>query len=49
MGMSDVRLTVKNPLGEKEDSQHLGVFTLEALGLTLDPLKRSLHKAILRL
>ena len=35
--------------GEKGDSLLLGVFTLEALGLTLDPLKRTLHKAILRL
>jgi len=35
--------------GEEGDSQLLGVFTLEALGLTLDPLKRTLHKALLRL
>ncbi|MEK7165599.1 MAG: aspartyl protease family protein [Patescibacteria group bacterium] len=35
--------------GEKDDSNLLGVFTLEALGLTLDPLKRKLHKALLRL
>lgn len=35
--------------GEKGDSLLLGVFTLEALGLTLDPLKRTLHKAFLRL
>ena len=35
--------------GEKDDSLLLGVFTLEALGLTLDPLKRKLHKALLRL
>ncbi|MBI5619912.1 aspartyl protease family protein [Candidatus Gottesmanbacteria bacterium] len=34
--------------GEKGDSLLLGVFTLEALGLTLDPLKRTLHKALLR-
>lgn len=35
--------------GKKDDSKLLGVFTLEALGLTLDPLKRTLHKALLRL
>ncbi len=35
--------------GEKGDSLLLGVYTLEALGLTLDPLKRELHKAMLRL
>lgn len=35
--------------GEKGDSLLLGVFTLEALGLTLDPLRRTLHKALLRL
>jgi len=35
--------------GEKGDSLLLGAFTLEALGLTLDPLKRTLHKALLRL
>ena len=35
--------------GEKDDSKLLGIFTLEALGLTLDPLKRTLHKALLRL
>ena len=35
--------------GEKHDSNLLGVFTLEALGLTLDPLKRQLYKALLRL
>ena len=35
--------------GEKGDSNLLGVFTLEALGLSLDPLKRKLYKAILRL
>lgn len=28
--------------GEKDDSQLLGAFTLEALGLALDPLKRQL-------
>lgn len=32
-------------LGEKGDSPLLGVFTLEALGLVLDPLKRELYKA----
>lgn len=35
--------------GEKGDSQLLGMFTLEAFGLTLDPLKRTLQKALLRL
>lgn len=35
--------------GEKDDSLLLGTFTLEALGLTLDPLKRKLYKANLRL
>ncbi len=35
--------------GEKDDSTLLGVFTLEALGLTLDPLQRTLHRALLRL
>lgn len=35
--------------GEKGDSSLLGVFTLEALGLTLDPLKRQLYKATLRM
>lgn len=35
--------------GEKDDSTLLGVFTLEALGLTLDPLRRTLHRALLRL
>ena len=35
--------------GEKDDSPLLGTFTLEALGLTLDPLKRKLYKANLRL
>lgn len=35
--------------GEKDDSLLLGTFTLEALGLTLDPLKRKLYKAILRM
>lgn len=35
--------------GEKGDNLLLGVFTLEALGLTLDPLKRKLYKAILRM
>ena len=35
--------------GETGDSQLLGVMTLEALGLTLDPFKRKLHKALLRL
>lgn len=35
--------------GEKGDSLLLGTFTLEALGLTLDPFKRKLYKAELRL
>ena len=35
--------------GEEGDAPLLGTFTLEALGLTLDPLKRQLHKAILRM
>jgi hypothetical protein len=29
--------------GEKDDSKLLGAFTLEALGLALDPLKRELR------
>ncbi len=35
--------------GEKDDNLLLGVFTLEALGLTLDPLKRQLYKSTLRI
>lgn len=35
--------------GEKDDSMLLGVFTLEAMGLSLDPLKRKLYKATLRM
>lgn len=35
--------------GEKGDSPLLGVITLEALGLSLDPLKRKLYKATLRI
>lgn len=35
--------------GKKGDTLLLGTFTLEALGLTLDPLKRTLYKATLRL
>lgn len=34
--------------GEKGDSLLLGMFTLEALGFSLDPLKRKLYKATLR-
>lgn len=34
--------------GEKGDSLLLGMFTLEALGFSLDPLKRELYKATLR-
>lgn len=35
--------------GEEGDSLLLGIFTLEALGLSLDPLKRKLYKATLRI
>ncbi|MBI2587604.1 hypothetical protein HYW29_02250 [Candidatus Amesbacteria bacterium] len=35
--------------GEKDDNMLLGIFTLEALGLSLDPLKRKLYKATLRM
>ena len=35
--------------GQKGDSNLLGIFTLEALGLSLDPLKRELYKATLRI
>lgn len=35
--------------GQRGDSLLLGIFTLEALGLSLDPLKRELYKATLRL
>ena len=35
--------------GQKNDSLLLGAFTLEALGLTLDPLERKLYKALLRM
>lgn len=35
--------------GEKDDSALLGVLTLEAMGLVLDPLKRKLYKATLRM
>jgi len=35
--------------GQKGDSLLLGAFTLEALGLTLDPFKRKLYKSDLRL
>ncbi len=34
--------------GQKGDSLLLGIFTLEAMGLSLDPLKRNLYKATLR-
>lgn len=34
--------------GQRGDSNLLGMFTLEALGLSLDPLKRKLYKATLR-
>lgn len=36
-------------LGDKDDSPLLGVITLEALGLGLDPFKRQLYKAKLML
>lgn len=35
--------------GKRGDSLLLGTFTLEALGFTLDPLKRKLYKALLRM
>jgi len=35
--------------GKRGDALLLGAFTLEALGLTLDPLKRKLNKALLRM
>ena len=35
--------------GEKNDDLLLGAFTLEAIGLTLDPLKRTLYKSTLRM
>jgi clan AA aspartic protease len=35
--------------GKPGDSLLLGTFTLEALGLTLDPLQHTLHKAVLRM
>lgn len=35
--------------GEKGDSLLLGMFTLEALGFSLDPLKRQLYRARLRI
>jgi len=35
--------------GKKGDTLLLGAFTLEALGLTLDPLQRKLQKAVLRM
>lgn len=35
--------------GQRGDSHLLGIFTLEALGLSLDPFKRRLYKATLRL
>lgn len=36
-------------LGEKKDDALLGVFTLESMGLTLDPFTRTLHKTYLRM
>lgn len=35
--------------GQRGDDLLLGIFTLEALGLSLDPLKRRLYKATLRI
>jgi clan AA aspartic protease len=35
--------------GQRGDNKLLGVFTLEALGFSLDPLKRKLYKATLRI
>ena len=35
--------------GEKDDASLLGVLTLEALGLNLDPLKRELYSTPLRM
>lgn len=35
--------------GEKDDSALLGVITLEVMGLVLDPLKRKLYKAVVRM
>lgn len=35
--------------GQRGDSLLLGIFTLEALGMSLDPLKRKLYKATLRI
>jgi clan AA aspartic protease len=35
--------------GKKGDSLLMGVLTLEALGLVLDPLQRKIHKAHLRM
>lgn len=35
--------------GKRGDNNLLGTFTLEALGLTLDPLKRKLYESILRM
>lgn len=40
-----IRVPTPVVLGEKEDSPILGVFTLEAMGLVLDPFKRELYKA----
>ena len=36
-------------LGEKNDTALMGTLTLEAFGLILDPFKRKLYKAILRM
>jgi hypothetical protein len=43
MGMTKVVLRVKNP---KEEEKFIsGTFTLEAMGLVLDPFERKLYKA----
>jgi clan AA aspartic protease len=41
----DIQAATPVVFGEKSDSTLLGVLTLEALGLILDPFKRTLHHA----
>lgn len=41
----DDQIATQVVLGEKDDSFLLGVMTLEALGLGLDPFRRKLYKA----
>lgn len=36
-------------LGEKDDTALMGTLTLESFGLILDPFKRKLYKAVLRM